>query len=213
MSKRVLPRPCRNCGNPLHYNCDCASWRKQGHPENKITLTGKTGEAYHKAYIAMREDDDPNYEVYYTAFHTVVDSSATPIDTDTIEISSEPPELPPVSNEESTWTNLPVNITELEELNEQLCEGIFGPSPIWEKPPGHAVQGVDAFKLCCHVNSLKEPATLVVGDSGAAPTLILKRFLDSLTASVRFALRRPYRAGAYAVYVSLLYTLLCRVPA
>ena len=31
--------------------------------------------------------------------------------------------------------------------------------------------------------------------------------------SVRIAPRRPYRAGAYAVYYSLLYTPLCRVPA
>ena len=34
-----------------------------------------------------------------------------------------------------------------------------------------------------------------------------------VTLSVRIAPRRPYRAGAYTVYDSLLYTPLCRVPA
>jgi hypothetical protein len=45
------------------------------------------------------------------------------------------------------------------------------------------VQGIDAFKLLCHVNSLKEPAAIVVGDSGAAPTLISQKFLESLKVS------------------------------
>jgi hypothetical protein len=49
--------------------------------------------------------------------------------------------------------------------------------------PGHVVQGIAAFKLSCHVNSLKEPAAIVVGDSSAAPTLISQRFLESLKAS------------------------------
>jgi hypothetical protein len=29
-SKKVLPRPCRNCGSPLHYDRDCTSWRNRG---------------------------------------------------------------------------------------------------------------------------------------------------------------------------------------
>jgi hypothetical protein len=29
-SRRMPPRPCRNCGSPLHYDRDCASWRNRG---------------------------------------------------------------------------------------------------------------------------------------------------------------------------------------
>ena len=62
-------------------------------------------------------------------------------------------------------------------------EGVYEPQRIWERPAGHAVQGVDAFKVLCHVNSLNEPAVAVIGDSGAAPTLISHKFLQSLQAS------------------------------
>jgi hypothetical protein len=34
-SKKVPPRPCRNCRSPLHYDRDCASWRSRGRPEGK----------------------------------------------------------------------------------------------------------------------------------------------------------------------------------
>jgi hypothetical protein len=43
------------------------------------------------------------------------------------------------------------------------------------------VKGIDAFKIRCHLNSLNEPAAVVIGDSGAAPTLISHEFLKSLT--------------------------------
>jgi len=64
------------------------------------------------------------------------------------------------------WTNISAN-------NE--------PSRIWERPPRHAARGIDAFKVLCHVNN--EPAVAVVGDSGAAPTLISHKFLQALQAS------------------------------
>jgi hypothetical protein len=44
------------------------------------------------------------------------------------------------------------------------------------------MKGIDAFKIRCHVNSLNELAAVVIGDSGAAPTLISHEFLRSLTA-------------------------------
>jgi hypothetical protein len=75
---------------------------------------------------------------------------------------------------EDPWSSLPVNLLELEEPNDKPSESVYEPSPMWECPPGHAVEGVDAFKFYCHINNLKEPATLVVGDSGTAPTLISK---------------------------------------
>jgi len=64
---------------------------------------------------------------------------------------------------------------------ECLAEDVYEPARAWERPAGHAVRGVDAFKLHCHVNSLKEPAAIVIGDSGAAPTLISSSFLSKLT--------------------------------
>ena len=45
---------------------------------------------------------------------------------------------------------------------------------------GHAAKGIDAFKVLCHVNCLKEAAAIVIGDSGAALTLISKKFLKGL---------------------------------
>jgi hypothetical protein len=62
-------------------------------------------------------------------------------------------------------------------------EDVYEPAPAWERPPGHALQGIDAFKIMCHINSLKEPATVAIGDSGAVPTLILQSFLNLLTMS------------------------------
>ena len=61
---------------------------------------------------------------------------------------------------------------------------MYQPEPVWQRPPGQAVQGIKSFKLLCHVNHLKEKATVVVDNSGAAPTLISEKFLNSLQLSV-----------------------------
>ena len=84
---------------------------------------------------------------------------------------------------EGQWDSLPVNSAELENGHERPVQDVYEPSPIWQRPPGQAVRGIDAFKLSCRINSLKEPAAVVIGDSGAAPTLISQSFLDSLKAS------------------------------
>ena len=47
-SRKVPPHPCRNCGSPLHYDRDCASWRSQGWPQGKSMSADKTSDAYHK---------------------------------------------------------------------------------------------------------------------------------------------------------------------
>ena len=61
-------------------------------------------------------------------------------------------------------------------------EDVYKPALAGERPAGHSVKGVDAFKLHCHVNSLREPAAIVIGDSGAVPTtLISSSFLSKLT--------------------------------
>jgi hypothetical protein len=67
-SKKVPPRPCRNCGSPLHYDRDCTSWRNRGRPEGKPVSANKVNDIYHKSYIAMLEDDDDNYEVHFANF-------------------------------------------------------------------------------------------------------------------------------------------------
>jgi hypothetical protein len=67
--------------------------------------------------------------------------------------------------------------------NAQLPEeGVYKPKQIWERPVRHVVKGVNAFELCCHVNSFNELAAVVIGNSGVAPTLISYDFLKSLTA-------------------------------
>jgi hypothetical protein len=81
------------------------------------------------------------------------------------------------------WSAIPVNIIELENGTERPTEDIYEPAPARERPPGHIIQGINAFKIMCHINSLKEPATVAIGDSGTAATLILQSFLNSLTMS------------------------------
>ncbi len=135
-------------------------------------------ELYHKSYIAMIDDE---YETQSTTFLAALDSDL-PSETLVAEVYL-------ASKEHShSWEELAVNVatTEILHLPE---EDIYEPKRIWERPASHAVQGVDAFKLRCHVNTMKEPATVVIGDSGAAPTLISQKFLENMQAS------KPKRRG------------------
>ena len=81
---------------------------------------------------------------------------------------------------EASWTSLPVNLADTKDDMDMPAEGVYEPTPAWERPAGHAVQGIDTFKVQCHINCFKEPVTPVVGDPGKAPTLISKGFLDCL---------------------------------
>ena len=81
---------------------------------------------------------------------------------------------------EASWTSLLVNQTDAKDNMDIPAEGVYEPTPAWERPAGHTVQGIDVFKVQCHVNCFKESVTPVVGDSSAAPTLISKGFLDRL---------------------------------
>ena len=193
--RKVPPRPCRNCGSPLHYNCDCASWRSQGWPPGKNPSANETSNAYHKSYIAMLEEDDDSYDLYCATYNMLVDE-ATSTDILTAEVDKDMPSTPadysPTLSDsaEASWTSLLVNLTDAKDDMDMPAEGVYEPTPAWERPAGHAVQGIDVFKVQCHINCFKEPATPVVGDSGAAPTLISKGFLDCL----QFSKPKP-RAG------------------
>jgi hypothetical protein len=137
----------------------------------------------------MLEDDEDGYDAQCSTFNALVysDSSAEVyiaecLFTDDLQACSNNKILNPVvlsskghtyePLEENAWQALPVNIANLENGCEQPTDGIYEPQPIWERPIDHAVSRVDAFKVLCHVNSLKEPAIVAVGDSGAAPMLI-----------------------------------------
>ena len=74
-SQKVPPCPCRNCRSPLHYNCDCASWRSQGQPQGRNASANKTSEAYHKSYIAMLEEDDDSYDSYCAMYNMLIDEA------------------------------------------------------------------------------------------------------------------------------------------
>ena len=194
-SRKVPPCPCRNCGSPLHYNRDCASWRSQGRPPGKNASANKTSDAYHKSYVAMLEEDDDSYDSYCATYNTLVDE-ATSTDVLTAEVDEDMPSVPadysptPSDSAEASWTSLPVNLTDAKDDMDMPTEGIYEPTPAWERPAGHVVQGIDTFKVQCHVNCFKEPAMPVVGDSSAAPTLISKGFLNRL----QFSKPKP-RAG------------------
>jgi hypothetical protein len=131
----------------------------------------------------MLEDNDNNYEVHFANFNKCLDTS-THVEALVVEASSKDnsPDITEIDDwvwKADAWATLPVNLSGLENLVEPPSENA---APCWERPPGHAVQGIEAFKLSCHVNSLKEPAVIVVGDSSAAPTLISQHFLESLKA-------------------------------
>lgn len=98
-----------------------------------------------------------------------------------IKASNPLSETPTYENkDESSWTSLNVNILETDTLPSYQFEDIYQPIPVWQRPLGYAAQGIEAFKVLCHVNCLKEPANIVVGDSGAVPMLISEKFLKSL---------------------------------
>ena len=75
-SQKVPPRPCRNCGSPLRYDRDCASWRSQGWPPGDASAN-KTSDAYHKSYIAMLEEDDDSYDSYCATYNMLVDEATS----------------------------------------------------------------------------------------------------------------------------------------
>ena len=197
-SNRIPPRPCRHCGSPLHYDRECASWKQQNRPDIKNPPASKASEAYHKSYVAMLEDDDNDFDKHCTTFHALLDTDQT-AESYIVEYAHDgakdpgaggeaeihallaiEPVLPDVPSD-ATWTTLLVNVAESEDRSERPAEDVYKPARAWERPAGHSVRGVDAFKLHCHVNSLKEPAAIVIGDSGAAPTLISSSFLSKLT--------------------------------
>lgn len=144
----------------------------------------------------MVDSKDDEYKVQCAAFLTIIDSDvpaeafvatirATESEQLSEEFSQPAPDdtcLPEPANPSHSWADLAVYSAELEQT--QLPEeGIYEPPRIWERPPGHTARGIDAFKVLCHVNSLNEPVVAVVGDSGAAPTLISHKFLQMLQAS------------------------------
>ena len=196
-SKNAPPRPCRNCRSNLHYDRDCESWRKRGKMDSRKLPANAANAAYEEAYIAMLQGEEETCNTHCDTYYAMIDT-LTAVDSLVAEITVEkeeyawdeiPPPLVnyssddkniPASSKESAWTALEANISELNDSTTRQFEDIYQPAPMWQRPAGHAVQGIDAFKLLCHVNYLKEAAAVVVGDSGAAPTLISERFLNSL---------------------------------
>ena len=134
-------------------------------------------ELYHKSYMAMIDSNDDEYDAQCATFLVALDFDS-PMETPVAEV------FLAIEGRSHSWEELVVNIVDTETLHLPE-EDIYEPTRIWERPAGHAVQGIDAFKLHCHVNTLKEPAAVVIGDSGAAPTLILQKFLQNLQASKR----------------------------
>ena len=135
----------------------------------------------------MLEEDDPSYDTYCASYNALVDSVG-PVDVfiaETSEACARQDDDSPMFPEaiENSWISLPVNLAEASEDPDKPATGVYKLSPAWERPAGHAMQGIDTFKIQCHVNSLKEPAVAVIGDSGATPMLISKDFLDRLKLS------------------------------
>ena len=143
----------------------------------------------------MLEEDDDSYDLYCATYNMLVDETTstdiltTEVDEDMSSAFADYLSMPSDSAEAS-WTNLLVNLADAKDDMDMPAEGIYKPMPAWERPAGHVVQGIGTFKVQCHVNCFKKPAMPVVGDSGAALTLISKGFLDCL----QFSKPKP-RAG------------------
>ena len=196
-SNWIPPCPCRHCSSPLHYDCECASRKQQNRPEVKNLPMSKANDAYHKSYIAMLEDDDDDFNKHCATFQALLDTDQIAEMLVVEYVSNEASALdasceaatpvlladewaPFESSEETAWVALPVNAVKSEDRVERLAEDVYEPIRAWERPAGHVVRGVNAFKLHCHVNSLREPAAIVIGDSGAAPMLISLSFPGKL---------------------------------
>ena len=167
-------------------------------PEVKNQPASKANEVYHKSYVAMLEDDDDDFNKHCATFHALLDTNQM-IESYVVEYACDEVKVSKTSGEteahvllateqtlsenqdETTWAALPVNAVESEDRFECPAEDVYEPACAWERPAGHSVKGVDGFKLHCHVNSLREPAAIMIGNSGAAPTLISSSFLSKLT--------------------------------
>ena len=123
----------------------------------------------------MIDSNDDEYDAQCATFLVALDSDL-PTETPAAEV------FLAIEEHSQSWEELAVNIIDTEVLHLPE-EDIYEPTQIWERPAGHAVRGVNAFKLHCHINTLKEPAMVVIGDSGATPTLISQKFLENLQAS------------------------------
>ena len=189
-SRNPPPRPCRNCGSTVHYDRDCESWRKQGKTNVRKLPVNAANAAYEEAYIAMLQGDGEACSTHCDTYYAMVDT-LTPVESLVVDTTINPEECMDDSlnsnsedatlnhhEDESSWTDLEVNVSDTPPSGQ--FEDIYQPAPVWQRPLGHAVQGIEAFKVLCHVNCLKEAAAVVVGDSGAAPTLISEKFLKSL---------------------------------
>ena len=118
----------------------------------------------------MTEKNDSDHKVLCAAFYSIVDNNtlSEAIIVKSYTVSCEPVidmalnamtgkanlEMEQTSPElEPNWANLPVNSMNLDSLHLPE-EGMHKPKRIWERPAGHAVKGINAFKIRCHVNSL-----------------------------------------------------------
>ncbi|HEX9613546.1 MAG TPA: reverse transcriptase domain-containing protein [Candidatus Bathyarchaeia archaeon] len=137
--------------------------------------------AYEEAYISMLQGDDDSCSIHCDTYYATVDT-LTPVEVLSVQTTTdlEDGENTLRSTAEGYWTSLEANVAELEPTADTLFEDVYQPEPIWQRPVGHAAKGIDAFKVLCHVNCLKEAAAIVVGDSGAALTLISEQFLKGL---------------------------------
>ena len=110
----------------------------------------KTSNAYHKSYIAMLEEDDDSYDSYCTTYNMLVDE-ATLTNVLTTEVNEDMPSMladypsMPSESAEASWTSLPVNLADTKDDMDVPAEGVYEPMPAWERPAGHAVQGIDTL--------------------------------------------------------------------
>ena len=94
----------------------------------------------------MIDSNDDEYDAQCATFLVALDSDL-PTETPAAEV------FLAIEERSQSWEELAVNVIDTETLHLPE-EDIYEPTRIWERPAGHAVRGVDAFKLHCHINTL-----------------------------------------------------------
>jgi hypothetical protein len=152
------PRPCCHCGNPLHYDPDCGSW-KANKSRAKAAPKAKAETVYVATWAAMTFENKQAYnghmDIYlaYTLDNTVVDTEVFAANKDRSSYLGEVIAL--------SWDDLPADIAKTKEFKPP-AEEAYKPNPVWDKPPGHAMRGIDTFKLLCSMNNPQEEPAVTV---------------------------------------------------
>ena len=96
----------------------------------------------------MLEEDELSYDVHCAMFNASPDLTPAATEAFMAQMMHKTPDLS-ISGElllmESSWSSLPANTAKLHEDDDKPSESMYEPLPVWEQPPGQAVQGIQSL--------------------------------------------------------------------